>query len=138
MQPRASKFWPSAQVTRHATDVPLSRAHLTGLSILTIKDSNPQALNHAHLWILWTIKHTVTYRTCIHTLYSFGSHVSRLREAYSLERAFHLIKIKGGSRGWRCLSKCFDRLDAKVRSAAAILLDLDLAELAEIVDDAVI
>jgi hypothetical protein len=47
-----------------------------------------------------------------------------------------LIKIKGGSRGWRCLSKCFDRLDAKVRSAAAILLDL--AELAEIVDDAVI
>jgi hypothetical protein len=49
---------------------------------------------------------------------------------------FHLIKIKGGSRGWRCLSGCFDRLDAKVRSAAAILLDLDLAELAEIVDDA--
>ena len=64
MRPRASKFWPSAQVTRHATGVPLSRAHLTGLSILTIKDSSSQALNHAHLWILWTIKHTVTYRTC--------------------------------------------------------------------------
>jgi hypothetical protein len=30
---------------------------------------------------------------------------------------------------WRCLSGCFDRLDAKVRSAAAILLDLDLAEI---------
>ena len=78
--PRASKFWPSAQVTRHATDVPLSRAHLTGLSILIIKDSNSQALNHVHLWILWTIKHTVTYRTCIHTLYSFGSSVDRLGE----------------------------------------------------------
>ena len=51
--------------------VPLSRAHLTGLSILTIKDSNSQALNHAYLWILWTIKHPVTYRPCIHALYSF-------------------------------------------------------------------
>jgi hypothetical protein len=49
--------------------------------------------------------------------------------------AFRLTKIKRGSRGWRCLSGRFDRLDAKVRSAAAILLDLDLAELAEIVDD---
>ena len=57
------------------------------------------------------------------------------RVSVDLETVFHLIKIKGGSRGWRCLSKCFDRLDAKVRSAAAILLDLDLAELAEIVDD---
>ena len=118
--------------------VPLSWAHLSGLSILTIKDSNSQALNRAPLWILWTIKHPVTYRTCIHALYSFGSSVDQLGEHCPLETVFHLIKIKGGSRGWRCLSKCFDRLDAKVRSAAAILLDLDLAELAEIVDDAVI
>jgi hypothetical protein len=44
-----------------------------------------------------------------------------------------LIKLKGGSRGWRCISKCFDRLDAKVGPVAAILLDL--AEFAEIIDD---
>jgi hypothetical protein len=113
MRPRASKLWPSARVTRHATDVPLSRAHLTGLSILTIKDSNSQALNHAYLWILWTIKHTVTYRTCIHTLYSFVSSVNRLGE---------LTQVGDVGR--------FDRLDAKVRPAAAILLDL-----AELVDD---
>ena len=67
----------------------------------------------------------MTERTCIHTLYSFGSRVDRLREYYSLETIFHLIKIKGGSRGWRCLS----RLDPKVRPAAAVLLDLGLAEL---------
>jgi hypothetical protein len=85
--------------------VPPSRAHLTRLSILSTKDSNSQALNRAHLWILWTIKHPVTYRTCIHALYSFGSRVGRLREYYPLEIVFHLIKIKGGSRGWRCLSR---------------------------------
>ena len=42
--------------------VPLSRAHLTGLSILSTKDSNSQALNRAHLWIPWTIKHPMIYR----------------------------------------------------------------------------
>ena len=67
----------------------------------------------------------MTGRICIHTLYSFGSHVGQFREDYSLEIVFHLIKIKGGSRGWRCLS----RLDAKVRPATAVLLDLGLAEL---------
>jgi hypothetical protein len=114
MRPRAPKFWPSAQATHHATDVPLSRAHLTGVSILTIKDSSSQALNHAHLWILWTIKHTVTYRTCTHTLYSF---VSRSQSTW---RTLTQVGDVGRS----------DRLDAKVRPAAAILLDL-----AELVDD---
>ena len=52
-----------------------SRVHLAGLSILSTKDSNSQALNRPHLWILWTIKHPVTYRTCIHALYSFRSSV---------------------------------------------------------------
>ena len=66
----------------------------------------------------------MTDRACTHTLYSFGSRVDRLREYYSLETIFQLIKIKGGSRGCRCLS----RLDAKVRPAAAVLLDLRLAE----------
>jgi hypothetical protein len=80
--------------------VPLSRTHLTARSILTIKDSNSQALNRAHLWILWTIKHPVTYRTCIHALYSFRSSVDQLGEHYPLETVFHLIKIKGDSRGW--------------------------------------
>jgi hypothetical protein len=65
----------------------------------------------------------MTDLTCIHTLYSFGSRVGRLRVYYSLETVFHLIK--GGSRGWRCLS----RVNAKVRPAAAVLLDLGLAEL---------
>ena len=69
----------------------------------------------------------MTDRACTHTLYSFGSRVDQLREYYSLETIFHLIKIKikGGSRGCRCLS----RLDAKVRPATAVLLDLGLAEL---------
>jgi hypothetical protein len=68
--------------------VPLSWAHLTGLSILTIKDSNSQALNRAHLWILWTIKHPVIYRTYIHALYLFGSSVDHLGEHYPLGTVF--------------------------------------------------
>ena len=61
MRPRASKVSPLAQVTHRATNGAPSRSRLTGLSILTTKDSNSQALNLAHLWILWTIKHAVTY-----------------------------------------------------------------------------
>ena len=113
MRPRASKFWPLAQVTHAAP----SRSHLTGLSILSTKDSNSQALNRAHLWIPWTIKHPVTYRSCIHALYSFGSSVNWLGERCHT--------------GWRCLSGRFDRLSAKIRPAAAILRDLDLAELVD-------
>src|SRR6516164_690252 len=55
MPPRASKFWPLAQITHGAP----SRSHLTALSILSTQDSNSQALNGAHLWI-----HPGTYRTC--------------------------------------------------------------------------
>jgi hypothetical protein len=35
------------------------------------------------------------------------------------------------TQGWRCLSGRFDRQGAKVRPAAAILRDLDLAELVD-------
>jgi hypothetical protein len=45
MPPRASKFWPLAQVTHRASNGASSRSHLTGLSILSTKDSNSQALN---------------------------------------------------------------------------------------------
>ena len=117
MPPRASKFWRLAQVTHRAANGAPSRSHHTGLSILSTKDSNSQALNRAHLWIPWTIKHPVTYRSCIHALYSFGSSVNWLGERCHT--------------GWRCLSGRFDRLSAKIRPAAAILRDLDLAELVD-------
>jgi hypothetical protein len=67
--------------------VRLSRAHLTGLSILTIKDSNSQALNRAYLWILWTIKHPVTYGLASMRCIRSG-------------RVSVDFKIKGGSHGW--------------------------------------
>ena len=44
--------------THHATNGASEPAQLTRFSILSTKDSNSQVLNRAHLWILWTIKHS--------------------------------------------------------------------------------
>ena len=75
--------------------VPLSRAQLTGLFILTIKDSNSQALDRAHLWILWTIKHPMIYWDLHPRVVFVRARVGRLREDYSLETVFHFIKNQG-------------------------------------------
>jgi hypothetical protein len=78
--------------------VPLSRARLTELSILTIKDQVRKLSTACICGYCGRSNIPVTDWTCIHTLYSFGPRVRQLRGYYSLETVFHLIKIKGGSR----------------------------------------